>query len=302
MAFSFRYLNAMTNWFIAASIIATGCTIISGCAAPKKTTTNRIERVDTNAATITSLRSWLAARSILARNLSVDGDISVDQNGSSNSASFSMKSKRLADPPSSIAGDSPPRIDSLSVEVFGPFGIKVARFLASPVKYQFYDILHGEPLTGPTDTHSLEALTQLRGVSLSAMNDIIYGIAGSDLNSSDSLLLFSNGSTHMLVVRDMNADITEQLDLEGELPSDSSAGNLSLVEYLRWNRLLPVNFPMLSSQSPDVMVRFQSPIVVNGVSIPQHIMAAAGNNKLTLDYNHIEVNSPSMVVKIKMPQ
>ena len=59
--------------------------------------------------------------------------------------------------------------------------------------------------------------------------------------------------------------------------------------------------PGSTSVSPDVVVRFSSPIIVNGVSIPQHIAAAAGENKLTLDYNKIEINSRSLIVKIKMP-
>src|ERR1700733_958214 len=162
MLFFDRFIVNFNTRFIAILMIA--CAIFSGCSSSQKTTANHSRTVDTSAAAISSIRSWLASRSLLARNISVEGDISVDQNGSENSGSFSMKSKRLANPEKSGADGETSRIDSLSVEVFGPFGIKVARFLASPVKYQFYDILHGEPLTGPTDAHSLESLTQLRGV------------------------------------------------------------------------------------------------------------------------------------------
>jgi hypothetical protein len=298
MLFSTRFLKTIQPRILAIGIIGAACAMFSGCSTSQKTTTNRVEQTQANAATISSLRSWLTARSIMARNMSVEGDITLDQNGASNSASFSMKSKRLADPQQTDAGGTITRIDSLSVEVSGPFGIKLAKFLASPQKYQFYDILHGDPMTGATDAHSLESLTHLRGVSLSAMNDIIYGIAGSDLKSSDSLQFFSNGNKHRLIVQKINARITEQIVFEGELPNDSSGGNLSLVEFIRWNSLID---PMSTSQKPDVIVKFQSPTVVNGVSIPQHIDAVAGENKLTLDYNKIEVNSRSIIVRIKMP-
>lgn len=295
MTFCFRFLKIAPTALLA--IAAVGSAIFSGCSSSQKTATNRPEKVAMNASAISSLRSWLASRSMMARNMSVEGDISVDQNGATNDASFSMKSKRLAERQG--ADGEHTRIDSLSIEVFGPFGIKVARFLASPEKYQFYDILHGEPLSGATDSHSLEALTQLRGVSLSAMNDIIYGIAGSDLNSNDSLQFYSNSNSHWLIIRDMNANITERLSFVGDLPNDSTSGNLSLVEFIRWNSIID---PMSTSLKPDVIVKFQSPVIVNGVSIPQHIAAVAGENKLTLDYNKIELNSRAIVVKIKMPQ
>ena len=58
---------------------------------------------------------------------------------------FSMKSKRI---------DRERRIDSLSIEVKGPFGIKVARFLCSPEGYQLHDILHGETIHGATDARA----------------------------------------------------------------------------------------------------------------------------------------------------
>jgi len=298
MLLSSQPINSASRWISTMGFIATICAIISGCAPSQKTTLSVSNSVVSNAATISSVRSWLASRSMLAKSMSVTGDIAVDQNGSTTSASFSMKSKRLADLLHTNSDVEESRLDSLSIEVSGPFGIKLARFLASPEKYQFYDILHGEPISGTTDAHSLEELTHLRGVSLSAMNDIIYGIAGSDLNSDDSLQFFSNGNRHRLIIRNMNARITEQLVFEGELPNDSTSGNLSLVEFIRWNSIVD---PASSPSSPDVVVRFSSPIVVNGVSIPQHIAATAGENKLTLDYDQIEINSRSLVVKIKMP-
>src|SRR5579872_6376249 len=106
--------------------------LIAACATVPKTAAVHSLTPSINAVEIGGIRSWLDQESGAARSLSATGDITVDQNGESNSASFVMKSKRR-DP----SGD---RIDSLSIEVMGPFGIKVARFLASPQEYKFYDI------------------------------------------------------------------------------------------------------------------------------------------------------------------
>jgi hypothetical protein len=267
-------------------------TLLVGCASsPKTTVLHSANRLDVSAAELGNIRSWLVARSLLMRSMSVTGDITLDNNGESNSASFSLKSKRI-DPDGN-------RIDSLSVEVIGPFGIKVARFLASPVQYEFYDVLHDQTLSGATDTKSLEDLTQLQGVTLEMMSDLIYGLAGNDLSPNDSLRLYANVEPHfVLISQNVDHNATSMLDLEGMLPNDSSAGNLTLVRYRRWNGILN---PMEDRTRPSVSVRFSEPIMVNGVSIPQHIEAKAGANTLTLAYDHIEVNPPALTVKIKMP-
>lgn len=273
-----------------ALIIALAGTLLAGCAsAPKTTTSSPTKRLDTNAATIANLRSWLAARSLMAHSLSVTGDVTFDQNGESNSASFSMKSKRI-----DKNGD---RIDSLSIEVIGPFGIKLARFLASPVQYQFSDLLHGQTRSGPTDAKSLEDLTQLKAVTLQTMSDLIYGLAGSDIQPGDSVRFYSTGVSHYVMIVE-NTNATSSLDLEGMLPNDSSPGDLTLIRYQRWNGMLD---PMVNNIPPAVSVHFSEPIIVNGVSIPQHIDAKAAENSLSLSYDHIDLNPPSLTVKIKMP-
>jgi hypothetical protein len=228
----------------------------------------------------------------VAQSLSTTGDVTLEQAGESNSASFAMKSKRI-----DINGN---RIDSLSIEVMGPFGIKVAKFLASPKQYAFYDLLHGQTMTGATDAKSLEDLTHLHGVSLQAMSDLVYGLPGSDLRAEDSMRFYSIGeSRYVLLVQNFNVNATSVLDLEGAMPNDSSAGSLMLVRYRRWNGILN---PMESKTPPAVSIHFSEPMMVNGFSIPQHIEATAGENKLTLAYDHIELNPPSLTVKIKMPQ
>jgi Domain of unknown function (DUF4292) len=277
---------AMTAALCGTALIST---LLGGCASSPKTTVVHPLLPSANRVEIAGVRSWLNQESRAARSLSATGDITVDQNGESNSASFTMKSKRL-DP-------SGNRIDSLSVEVMGPFGIKVAMFLASPQEYKFYDILHGQTLSGPTDTHSLEDLTRLQGISLQDMSDIIYGLVENDLRADDSITLYSdNDRHHALIIRKPGVS-TAALDFEGDLPSDSSLGNLSLVRYERWNGV-PES---ITTTPPAITVRFAEPLLVNGVSIPQHIEASAGENKLTLEYDHVDVNPSSLVVRIKMP-
>ena len=262
---------------------------IAGCASAPKTTVVHPLAPSTNAAVIAGIRSWLDRESLAARSLSATGDITLDQNGESNSASFEMKSKRL-----DLSGN---RVDSLSIEVMGPFGIKVARFLASPQEYKFFDILHGQTLSGATDAHSLEDLTHLHGISLQDMSDIIYGIVDNNRSGDDSVTLYSDNELHHALIIRVPGVSTMALDFEGALPSDSSSGNLSLVRYERWNGV-PES---ITTTPPSIIVHFSEPMLVSGLSIPQHIEATAGENKLTLQYDHVEVNPESLIVCIKMP-
>ncbi len=284
-------LNNSKNKFVL--FVAITGTLLAGCATTSKMTlSHTATRLDANASELANIRSMLRAQSLMARSMSVTGDVTIDQNGESNSASFSMKSKRL-----DANGN---RIDSLSIEVLGPFGIKVAKFLASPKQYSFYDMLHDQTMAGPTDSKSLEGLTQLHGISLPMMSDLIYGLASNDVESSDSIRIYSSGeSRYILIAQNFNAKVTSALDLDGTVPTDSIAGSLTLIRCRRWNGILD---PTTSTASPMLAVRFSEPITVMGVSIPQHIEAAAGGNALTLAYDRTEINPPSLTVKIKMPQ
>ena len=185
--------------------------LIAGCASvPKTAPLPKLHPLapTATAAAFDEIRSMVSRQSCAAQSLSASGNITVEQNGESNSASFSMKSKRLAIPNGDAFGSDhsvlwAKRIDSLSVEITGPFGIKVARFLASPQKYEFYDILNDQTLSGPTDRQSLEDLTHLNGISLEDMSDLIYGLASLDTAYRDSIQLFSDTAHHTsLVVRE----------------------------------------------------------------------------------------------------
>ncbi|HEY3875290.1 MAG TPA: hypothetical protein VGM92_07415 [Candidatus Kapabacteria bacterium] len=276
------------------STVAAFATIafLASCGTQPKMTKERLPvTIDTSAVTIANIRSWMASRSIFARSLSVSGDITVDQAGDKNSASFAMKSKRID------AGGN--RVDSLSIVISGPLGITLARFLASPQQYKFYDILHGQTLTGPTDAHSLEDLTHLGGISLSEMSDIVYGLPGIPFQT-DSLSLYSNSETrHVIVAKDNQAHTTAVLELEGTLPNETDAGSLQLTGVRVWNGLID---PMHTAATPYVTVHFSELETVGGFSIPKHLDARAGENSLTLQYDDVQINPDELTVRIKMPQ
>ncbi len=277
----FRRIHLRVVWLIL-PLAALGC-------APSATTTRTPTTpvMTANAIEIERVRLALDAASSTARSLYVEGDITLDQNGESNSATFVMRSKRLSD-----AG----RIDSLSIEVKGPFGIKVARFLASPDGYKFTDILHGETMSGKTDAHALEALTQLRGLSLTMMSDLAYGLApvNGESDNGNSLTILTTADRHQLVVQRPTANVTEIIDMTGPTVEATA---MHVDRYRRWNKIVdaPPNIP------PAITIRFSNRTTIEGLSIPQHIEAVAGENKLKLDYTKIELNPPSLTVKIKMP-
>lgn len=198
------------------------------------------------------------------------------------------------------------RVDSLSVEVSGPFGITVARFLASPEEYIFYDALHGDVSRGKTDARSLENLTQLRGITLSTMSDVIYGLApGADgIDPQDSLELFSlTQDQHVLLIRHHLTSGTEAVYLDGVLPELQQEINLTTLRvsrYERWNTWL--NAFDQSRSKPNVTVRYSSPKVMDWLQLPMVIEAVAGNNSLMLEYTDVTLNPDQLTVRIKMPK
>jgi len=262
--------------------------VAAGCSSSTKTTREtRTAAVDTSAETVSKIRAWLSLRSAALKSLDASGNISLNANGESNSGTFTLKNKRI--------DNTGNRIDSLSIEVFGPFGIKVARFLASPEQYLFYDVLHGETVSGATDAKSLEKLTRLNGISLPAMSDMVYGLAG--IEPSDSLRLFSDARYHSLIVQQRARNVTFVLTLT-ENDAAAPIDRFTLVSYRRWNGLID---PPRASQQPLVTVRFSDMLTYNGFSVPHVIEASAGSNTLKLEYTDIQVNPEALTVKIKMP-
>lgn len=243
------------------------------------------------------MKSWFADASRAAKAINLSGSISVDQNGSSQSASFEMKAKRL-----SALSDR--RVDSLSVVVSGPFGIKVARFLASPERYAFYDVLHGETVSGATDQESLAQLTQLRGVSLPMMTDLIFGLVpgGDDILPEDSILMFEHSAIQNLIIYRMHDQVTDVLDISGAPVSSAastSPASFALRRFRRWNGIIPD--PINTTRPADVTVSMNGHTLENGLMVPRHIEANAGKNSLELEYTDVQVNPSTLTVKIKMP-
>ena len=291
----------LLHHFIALSLVSI---VFSGCASsPKTTITRPIATIDSSVEDRQRFLDWLMLSASRGRSLSVTGDISLDQGGSSNSGTFVMKNKRLREPGSSETHDPSHevliRVDSLSMEVKGPFGIKFARFLASPEHYEFWDILHGEPLSGPTDAKTLEALTHLNGITLSMMSDLIYGLIpdGSKIGPDDSVAVYSTDAQRTMVLYRANHKATEEIDLDLKPGEEFSA--LTKLRYRRWNGVVadPVHAKIRSA----VWVQFSNYSTINGVLIPGHLEAVAGDNKLTLDYTDVQVNPQDLTVHIKMP-
>jgi hypothetical protein len=169
--------------------------------------------------------------------------------------------------------------------VIGPFGIKVARFLASPEGYQMYDILHGETLRGRTDSHTLETITQMKGLSLSMMSDLAYGLAPSPSSASnaDSTDLSIAGNRERLTVWHNATGVRETLDFTND------SGLLRLTQYAR------------ATGAEQVVIRFSKHEAMQGLQVPQHVEVSAGTNKLVLDYTKVDLNPRGLIVKIKMP-
>ena len=299
-AIAFRNVLRVLCSGVARALLFVGLSLLVSCAsAPKPTVTPRpVVTVAANTEERDAFLSYLTTSALRAKAIRVKGDIALDQGSSSNSASFSLKNKRLAEH-STMTGDHAvvERIDSLSMEVMGPLGIKVARFLASPVRYQFYDILQGETLSGATDARSLEGLTHLSGVSLGMMSDLVYGLVpdGSRIGPQDSVQVLSAGARHTMVLYRAGRNTTEVIDLDGDL----SAGLPTRMRYRRWQGI--IQDAARTRVRSAVYIDFTKYQMIAGVAVPQHIEAAAGENKLTLDYQEIDVNPSELTVKIKMP-
>jgi len=269
----------------------------ASCSSTSKTTSTSTNASEASAASTLAVRNWLSSQSHAARSINVAGSISVDQDGSSQSASFEMKVKRLNE-----SGDR--RIDSLSVIVSGPFGIKVARFLASPQRYAFYDILHGETVSGETDQESLTKLTQLKGVSLAMMTDLVFGLlpSGDDIMPEDSTVLYERSTIQTLVIYRAHDNVTDVAELQGAMPEPGAVfapTALTLRRFRRWNGT--IHDPMNTTQPADLTISLSDHTLENGVLVPHHLEAKAGKNALSMDYTDVQVNPPSMTVRIKMP-
>jgi len=278
--------------------------IFAGCSSAVQTThtSNEPPAIDTDRVRIDQIVHWMERSSVAARALYAEGSMTVANDVTSQNASFTLASKRLS-AESSLHNSN--REDSLSILISGPFGISVARLLASPQQYYFYNNLTGESFHGATDAHSLESLTQMKNVSLDLMSDALYGLAPGleDLNPQDSLVLLSSGETqHTLVVLRELMNETDALDLSGSIPEGAEpipSTGLALTRVRRYRGLIDAS--RLAAIQPDIRLNYSNHTLNNGVQLPQTIEVHTGHDELSLEYKTIDANRDDRVVKIKMP-
>ncbi len=283
------------------------CAVMTqGCTSAVKTTRSTsiaFPSIDQNRVRVDQVLNWLDRTSVAARALSAEGSLTVANEETSQNAHFTLSSKRL-DAESSLHNSN--RADSLSIIITGPFGISVARFLASPSEYFFYNSLNGDSFHGTTDAHSLETLTQMKGVSLSLLNDALYGLApgAENLNPQDSITLLSSGETdHILLIQHTLDSLTEAIYLQGSIPEGAAlipAAGLTVYKFQRWKGI--VGSEELKKKPAIMTIYYRDPTIHDGVLIPKSIEAHAGNNQLSIEYSTVRANHDDLVVKIKIPK
>lgn len=225
------------------------------------------------------------------KSLSADGAITLKEGKSSQSGSFELKSKRI-----DAAGA---RIDSLSMIVSGPFGITAAKFLGSPKEYAFINVLEGEKYRGKPDPKTLEDMTGMKGLTIEALSNVIYGLAPNldKLGPLDSALLRSiKKDEHVLYVRRNKLGMTEMLRLRGVIGNGSP---LSLSEYQRWNSAIALT--STSMPQSDLAIYYEGTIASEKYRLPNYIRAKSGGRELEVEYRNASQNPDPLTVKIKIP-
>jgi outer membrane biogenesis lipoprotein LolB len=229
---------------------------------------------------------------IHARSLSADGAITLKEGSSSQSGSFELKSKRID--PTGL------RIDSLSMVVSGPFGITAAKFMGSPKEYAFINVLQGERYRGKPDPKTIEEMTGMKGLTIEALSNVIYGLAPNldQLGPLDSAFLRSiKKDEHLLYLHRVRSGITEMLRLRGILGSGSP---LSLTEYQRWNS--PVSLSGSPMPSADLAITYEGAISSDKYRLPNYIRAQSAGRELEVEYRNAKQNPDPLTVKIKIPE
>lgn len=228
---------------------------------------------------------------VRAQSLSADGTITLTDNGSSQSGSFELKSKRL------VKGE---RVDSLSMIISGPFGITAAKFLGCPGEYCFYNAIEGDKYRGKPDPKKLEELTGMKGLTIEALSNVMYGLAPNlePLSSTDSVVLRSpKRDEHILLVKRVRLGMTEMMKLRG-IPGNGSP--LSLTEYRRWNK--PISISNATMPSADIAITYEGTIESDKYRLPNYIRAKSAGRELEVEYRNAKQNPNPLTVKIKIPE
>jgi hypothetical protein len=231
----------------------------------------------------------LKAQAEKAQSLIGSGVITLTENGSSQSGAFDLKSKRHKN------GE---RIDSLSMVISGPFGITAAKFLGCPGEYCFYNVLEGDKYRGTPDPKALEKLTGMKGLTIGALSNVMYGLAPYDFSfeGGDSVKLYSLSETeHQLFITRSGLGFTEVITAKGKL-----GGSMKITRYQRWNRI--VNYQVTSKLTPDISINYGGSISLKDFTLPNYITATNASTKLEIEYQNATPNPNPLTVKIKMPE
>jgi hypothetical protein len=245
-----------------------------------------------------SVRPIIAAlneQSKAGQSLKAEGTITLTDNGSSQSGTFELKSKR-------IFGNE--HIDSLSMIVSGPFGITAAKFLGCPGEYCFYNAIEGESYKGSPDPKALEKLTGMKGLTIESLNNVVYGFAPNhfDISSNDSAAYFKlSDEDHRLYIWRRNENFTEVITFRGKLGNGSSSKiPVKVVKYERWNK--HISPAALANFTPDLTIEYTGKYSSQYYYLPNYIVARSGRTSLEIEYQNATQNPNPLTVKIKMPE
>lgn len=250
---------------------------------------------------IDRILDWLELWSRSAQSIEAEGSMTISNAETQQSGEFTLKTKRLK----LIDATTSARIDSVSLEARGPFGITAVRFLASPEYYALYNMLMGETLEGPTNDRALEGLTQLKGISLETMNDVTFGLPPSPegFDPQDSILLLSRGAAqHIMLVYRFRDNFTEALTLDGAIPDGSAPiliDQLRLTRYERWNGKR-MTYTATNPKTQATIV-YSDLGVQKNVPFANKIEVMTGPNKLLLEYEKVQYNPQNLKVYINVP-
>lgn len=288
---------------IAAFLLTASALYITGCTTPETITkpTTPQAQVDPDRAKIDRIIDWLELWSLNAQSLQAEGSMTVSNAETQQSGDFTLKTKRLKETAPKVTS----RVDSVSLEVRGPFGITAVRFLASPEYYALYNILMGETMEGPTSPQALEGLTRLKGISLPALNDVIFGLPPDpdDIDPQDSVLLFSRTpSQHILMIYRFKDNFTEALTLEGVIPDESmtiGTNQFHLTRYERWSGMRMTY--TATNPKTQATINYSNIVLKNNIPFADVIEVRTGENKLLLEYEEVQYNPQNLKVYINIP-
>lgn len=137
----------------------------------------------------------------------------------------------------------------------------------------------------------------MKGISLSLLNDLIYGVSPIRLDTADLSEVSTepiDAQRSRLVVRRNNEQRTEAIIY-------SEVGNsVRILSYERWNSILDAR--SLANMPPDLTVKYSGNINNTIFMLPNFITATSGSQSLELEYSQANENKLNMDVNIKIPK